>query len=142
MRKNIFTILSIAIVLSSCSNTNEKDNPNNCDFETIISAEQFINAPSDHLIINSLEIENDCLKINFSSGGCSGDSWDLKLIDSEDILESNPPQRHLRLSLKNEELCHAFITKEFTFHISNLKVNGNKLRLNITNSDDNILYEY
>lgn len=130
------------MMLSSCSNTNEKDNPNNCDFETIISAEQFINAPSDPLIINSLEIENDCLKINFSSGGCSGDSWELKLIDSKDILESNPPQRHLILSLKNEELCHAFITKELTFHISNLKVNGNKLGLNITNSGDNILYEY
>ena len=68
--------------------------------------------------------------------------WELKLIDSEDILESNPPQRNLRLSLKNEESCLAYITKELTFDISNLQVNGNKVQLNLTNSDKNILYKY
>jgi len=82
------------------------------------------------------------LKINFSSSGCNGDTWELKLIDSEDILESNPPQRNLRLSLKNEESCLAYITKELTFDISNLQVNGNKVQLNLTNSDKNILYKY
>ena len=92
--------------------------------------------------INSLKITENCLKINFSSSGCSGDTWELKLIDSEDILESNPVQRNLRLSLKNEELCLAFITKELSFDISNLQVDGNQVQLNITNSDDEILYEY
>ena len=87
-------------------------------------------------------INDNCLKINFSSGGCNGDTWELKLIDSEDILESYPPQRNLRLSLKNEELCEAYITKELTFDISNLQVDGNKVQLNLTNSDKNILYEY
>ena len=82
------------------------------------------------------------MKINFSSSGCNGDTWELKLIDSEDILESNPPQRNLRLSLKNEESCLAYITKELTFDISNLQVNGNKVQLNLTNSDKNILYKY
>ncbi|MDC1539543.1 hypothetical protein N8480_02595 [Flavobacteriaceae bacterium] len=82
------------------------------------------------------------MKINFSSSGCNGDTWELKLIDSEDILESNPPQRNLRLSLKNEELCEAYITKELTFDISNLQVDGNKVQLNLTNSDKNILHEY
>ena len=110
------------------------------DFTTLISSEEYLNAPSDQLTINSLEITENCLKINFGSSGCSGDTWELKFIDSEDILESIPPQRNLRLSLKNEEECEAFITKELSFDISNLQVDGNQVQLNITNSDDEILY--
>lgn len=140
--KKILTFLLIGILISSCSDNNDSGNLTNCDFETLISAEQYQNAPSDQLEINSLEINGDCLKINFSSGGCDGNTWELKLIDSEDILESNPPQRNLRLSLKNEELCEAYITKELTFDISNLQINGSKVQLNITNSEQNILYEY
>ena len=63
-------------------------------------------------------------------------------IDSEAILESNPPQRNLRLSLKNDELCQAFITKEITFDIDILQVDGNNVLLNLINSGDQILYEY
>ena len=62
--------------------------------------------------------------------------------DSEIILESIPPQRELRLSLKNEEACLAFITKEFTFDISSLRVDGNQVQLKIVNADETILYEY
>lgn len=120
----------------------DNGNTNNCDIKTIESAEQYVNAAADQLEINSLSISDNCLKINFSSGGCSGDTWQLKLIDSEDILESIPPQRNLRLSLKNEELCEAFITKDLTFDISNLQVDGNQVQLNITNSDESIVYEY
>jgi len=139
--KKILILILAGIAILSCSN-DDNGNSNNCDFETIISAEQYKNAPSDRLNINSFEINGNCLKINFSSSGCSGDTWELKLIDSEVILKSNPPQRILRLSLKNEEDCEAYITKELTFDISNLQVDGKKVQLNLTNSDDNILYEY
>jgi hypothetical protein len=64
------------------------------------------------------------------------------LIDSEAILESNPPQRNLRLSLKNEESCEAIINKEVSFDISKLQVDGKKVLLNIFNSSGQILYEY
>ncbi|MGY5354752.1 hypothetical protein [Wenyingzhuangia sp. IMCC45467] len=140
MRKRL-TFLLIGFLISSCSDDNN-GNLTNCDYETLISAKQYQTAPSVQLKINSLEINGDCLKINFSSGGCSGNTWELKLIDSEDVLESDPPQRNLRLSLKNEELCEAYITKELTFDISNLQVDGNKVQLNITNIEDSILYEY
>ena len=132
----------IGIVILSCSNDDDNGNQNNCDFETIISAEQYQNAPNDQIEINSLDINDNCLKINFSSSGCDGNNWKLKLIDSGDIMESNPPQRNLRLSLKNEESCEAYITKELTFDITNLKIDGNKVQLNILSSEENILYEY
>lgn len=143
--KKLLTLIFIGITILSCSDCPDDDdisNSNNCEFETISSAEQYQNAPSDALDINSLEINGNCLEINFRAGGCDGDTWELKLIDSEEVFESDPPQRNLRLSLKNEELCEVYIERELTFDISNLQVNGNRVQLNITNSDDEILYEY
>ncbi|WP_038267601.1 hypothetical protein [Zhouia amylolytica] len=141
--KHLLTLTLIGFILLSCSNDdNDNSNSNGCDRKTVISSEQYTSAPSDKLTINSLAIEGNCLKINFSSGGCSGESWELKLIDSGVVLESNPPQRNLRLSLKNEELCEAYITKELTFDITNLQVDGNRVQLNITNSGEGVLYGY
>ena len=134
-------LLILGILITSC-NTDDSDTSITCDFTPLISSEEYVNAPSDQLTINSTEITENCLKINFSAGGCNGDTWELKLIDSEAIAESIPPQRTLRLSLKNEEVCLAFITKELSFDISNLQVEGNQVLLNITNSDNEILYEY
>lgn len=138
----ILILLILGIALFSCSSDDTNEKQNNCDLKTIISTEDYIKAPSNFLTINSLEINNNCLKVNFSAGGCNGDTWEVKLIDSGEILESGIPQRNVRLSLKNEELCEAYITKELTFDISNLKVNGNKVQLNIENSVESILYEY
>ncbi|WP_086477618.1 hypothetical protein [Arenibacter amylolyticus] len=126
----------------SCSDNDDTTKTANCDLTALISADQYANAPSHTVTINTLEIDNHCLKINYSSSGCSGDSWEVKLIDSGEIMESNPPQRTIRLSLKNEELCEAYITKEIRFNIRNLQVEGNRVVLNITNADQQLLYEY
>jgi len=139
MKKIILIGFVVVMGFITCNNN---DDSNNCDQVTIVSSEEYETAPNDQLFINSLEINGGCLKINFSSSGCSGDSWELKLIDSEAILETSILQRNLRLSLKNEELCEALITKELTFDINELRVDGNQVFLNITNSDDQILYEY
>lgn len=121
---------------------NFTQNSSHCDLKTIIDSEQYLNAPSDRLSINSLEIEDNCLTIRFSSGGCGGLTWEVKLIDEGIILESNPSQRNLRLSLKNDELCEAYRTKTISFDISNLQIPGNRVVLNITNDDSKILYKY
>ena len=141
MKHNIL-LIALILLTFSCSNDDDNGSQNNCDFETIISEQQYENAPSDQVFINSLSIENGCLEINFSASGCSGDTWEVKLIDSEAVFLSNPPQRNLRLSLNNEELCEAFITKVMSFDITNLQLDSNEVLLNITNSDDSILYEY
>jgi hypothetical protein len=129
------------LLLASCNK--ETDNLSAvCDQSVIISSDKYTDAPNDPLTIVSTELNGDCLKINFASGGCSGNSWVVKLIDSGVVLYSNPPQRNLRLLLKNQELCDAYIGKEVTFDIKDLQVNGNKVLLNITNSGDQIFYEY
>ena len=141
--KKILILTIIGITILSCSDNDDNGNSNNCDFETIVSAEQYENAPSDQLSVNSLEINGNCLKINFSASGCDGNSWIVKLIDSEQIMESNPIQRNLRLSLDNNEDCTAVPSKTLTFDISELQIqDDNSVYLNITNSDDQILYEY
>jgi hypothetical protein len=135
-----FLVVVFAVVMiSSC----KKDNDDiNCGNQVVISADEYETAPSHQLTINNLEINEGCLTINFSSGGCSGDTWKLELIDAAIVLESNPPQRYLRLSLKNEESCLAYITKEITFDINKLQLEGNKVILTIANSGDQILFEY
>ena len=85
MKSQIITLLVILFGIIACNND---DDSSSCDQITIISSEQYSNQPSDQLTINSLDIYENCLEINFSSSGCSGDTWVLKLIDSEVVLES------------------------------------------------------
>jgi len=140
--QRIFPILILFVcTFNSCLKDDEKDY-SHCEQMVVISEDKYLTAPNDHLEIDSLRIEGDCLIIDFSSGGCNGDTWELKLIDSGAVMESYPPQRNLRLSLKNEELCDAWLTREVSFDISALQINGYPVRLNIKNSGDRILYEY
>ncbi|MEM9142658.1 MAG: hypothetical protein AAGA86_06695 [Bacteroidota bacterium] len=141
MKKIVFLSL-FGLALCSCSDDDDGTSMGNCDLGTVISESRFNDAPSDALTINTLSVEGDCLMINFSAGGCDGSSWEIVLIDSGAILESDPPQRNLRLSLNNEELCAAIVQRELTFDISNLRVEGNQVRLNLVNSEDSVLYSY
>ena len=136
----VITILSFWI--SACDDHAESDCFSACSLSVIISAEEYQNAPDDGLEILSVHIEGDCLIIQFESGGCDGNSWEVKLIDSEEVMESYPPQRNLRLSLKNEEPCDAVVAKEIAFNVRSLRLDYDKIKLNITNSGDQVLYEY
>jgi hypothetical protein len=141
MLKIITILLLLVCIFTSC----KKDNENGCPAygqEVIISNELYQHAPDDHLQIMEAEIIDNCLHITFASSGCNGDSWEFKLLDQGAIMKSNPPQRNLRLSLKNEELCDAWFTREILFDISTLQVDGRRVLLNITNSGDQLLYEY
>ena len=116
-----------------------------CDQVVLIDNYAYNNDSSSNFTINSVEIINNCLKINFGASGCDGSSWQEKLIDSEDILESSPVQRNLIFSLENSELCLAYFTKEVSFDISSLQIdNESSLILNISNGENNfeLLYEY
>lgn len=144
MRCFIHTILLLIVVLlfSGCKKDDDKETPSECDQTVIISNEEYKNAPDDFLTIVSAEIQNNCLIINFGSSGCDGSTWVVKLIDSEAVAESYPPQRTLRLSLQNEELCDAYFTKKISFNIQDLQVEGSSVILNIEEFIQPILYEY
>lgn len=141
MQRILTVLILLVFTFNSCLKDDEKDY-SFCDQLVIISENEYLTAPDDHLTIDSLRIDGNCLIINFSSGGCNGDTWELKLIDSGAVMESYPPQRILRLSLKNEEPCDAWLAREVSFDISTLQVSGNPVWLNIKNSGNRILYEY
>ena len=132
----------ISLLFTSCDEDFETDCFSKCPQNVMISAEEYQNAPSDELEIIDVEIDGDCLVITFTSGGCDGNSWRVKLIDAEVIMESYPPQRNLRLSLLNQEPCDAVVTKAVAYNVSSLQLKYDKIKLNITNSGDQILYEY
>ena len=54
----------------------------------------------ENIIINEKSICDDFIKIN--SSGWDSRAWQSDLIDSGDILESFPPSRFIRLTIKNE----------------------------------------
>ena len=90
-----------------------------------------------------MQIIDNCFVVNFSAGGCDGSSWELKLIDANQIEQSAIPQRNIRLSFKNNENCEAYITKEISFDIEALQLNGSEsILLNFLNNDSQLLYEY
>lgn len=122
--------------------TNDDKVPTVCNDYVIVNSTLFNTAPNDYFTINNLSIEGDCLKINFGASGCDGSSWKIKLIDSGQILESYPPQRIVKFSLYNKEACDAFFTREISFDISKLQVEGGKVYLNIADTEHQILYEY
>ncbi len=141
MTSKLLIVLSVLTLVLSCKS--KDDDSFNSENALLISADHYVNAADDAVQINSLKIEGDNLTINFGASGCDGDSWVINLIDSENILESDPPQRHLRLSLKNTEMCQAYITKELTFDIKALQTGGNKVVLHVTNQDNQqVLYTY
>jgi len=117
-------------------------NPSNCDQDVIISQTEYENAPNSPVFIDDMKIVDHCLKIKFSSSGCDGKSWVVKLIDSGEVIPTfaPPPMRMLRLSLDNKEMCDALITKEISFNIEDLQITGKSVMLNINGK--HILYEY
>lgn len=137
-------LLPLFILLSGCEKQLSKTiicYPE-CDQKVLVSETQYINAPNDALHIYETEIHGDCLGIKFGSSGCSGVSWIVKLVASEAILKSLPPQRNIRLSLENNELCEAYFTREMYFDISELRSGEDGTILNIINADTSVLYEY
>ncbi len=138
----VIILIGILINLGSCDKNKDSDLSIVCDKKVRISSQEFTDAPADPLTIVSAEITGDYLKIHFASGGCDGSKWELKLIDSGAVMYSDPPKRNIRLSLKNPEMCEAYIGKSCAFDISELQVPGNKILLNLTNSGTQILYEY
>ena len=147
MNIKFFATCVFTLLLISCDN-NEGPINSNCEYQTIIDSDEYWNGQTNLVMINSLTINDGCLKINFSGSGCDETPWDVKLIDSGEILNSNPKERNLRLYFVHVDMCLVQTTKEVTFDISQLQVGGNEVLLNIKINPNNffffkqILYEY
>lgn len=144
MNKLVTGILTAVVVLTSACHSDDEIctclPP--CEETVIVDADLYKNAPSDFLTITDASIHNDCLYVRFSASGCDGDSWEIKLIDANVIKESNPIQRDIRLSLKNEEECLAVFTRTLTFDLTPVRTDDNEILLNLSGWDEQLLYRY
>lgn len=140
--KRIFFITLLWFAFISCSSKKCEDNNSVICSATSIDNEKYMNFESDSYSIINIGMSNDCLRISIQySGGCEEVS--AKLVDSGDIIETDPIQRNLRLLFTESDDCEALIKKDFYFVIENLKVeNSNKVLLSFQNTDLTFLYEY
>lgn len=115
---------------------------NQCDQLAIPDATKYQQESAFHSII-SASITGDCLTIEFSASGCSGESWRYELIDAEEILESAPIQRNIRLLLENQEACAAVFTRTASFDLRPLRDMGSgEIRFNLAGHSEQLSYTY
>ncbi len=139
MRYCIAIILLLGLA-TSCDSVNSKQSE--CGEEILVDNNLFTNAPNDSFDFINVEIIQNCLKLTIEYGGGCGDI-ELKLISSEMVMESYPPQINIRLSLKDEDDCKANIKKEISFDLTPInKLVNDQVILNIKNWDESILYSF
>jgi hypothetical protein len=137
---SLLICFGLVCFLSSCDKEDEVIDLGN-ENALIVSESVFQNAPNDPFSLHNVKIDGDILTIKISASGCDGGRWKVNIITLKGYAKSNPPQRDLRISFENNEDCLAYIGKEFSFNIKNLRVEGtNRVWLNILGSG--ILYEY
>lgn len=145
MNNLMILLLIISISFISCDNDDEQTNINetNCGQFAIVDNDLFESEPNANFQILSAAINNDCLELNVSSGGCSGETWTVELYDSENIAESLPVQRFLRLDMINLEVCNAIVNQIYTFDLTPIQTEQeSEILLNIEGWEDLVLYEY
>ncbi len=110
--------------------------------EVLIDKKLYESVKTDNYTVKEAWIDKDILTLEISASGCDGDSWEVKLIDAS-IISADNPNRLLKIALKNEEACQAYLTKEFKFNISELQISDkNELSIAIENWTKELKYNY
>jgi hypothetical protein len=135
--KSIFLITLLAFL--GCSETAETT-LELCNECVIIDNNLYNETATTGYNINNAILEGDLLTLNIMASGCDGTSWRATLVDADLILESNPTQRNIKINLENTEACLAFISKDFTFNIKDLKDSDTTILLNLEGWDSQIQY--
>lgn len=136
----LLIILSLGVLLSACEKEDD-NNSSNFNF-VIVDANLYNNVSSDEFDLHHAEIIDDSIKITIRYGGGCGDV-EVKLFDSGAIMESLPVQRNIRISFLDNDHCEAYLTEEFSFNLTSVRVdNENQVVLNLNGWDEQLLYEY
>lgn len=134
-----YAFILILFTFFNCSETTEPI-LNSCNECVLINNALFKDTKTNNYTINNVVLVDNFLTITVFASGCSGDSWKATLVDANQILESNPIQRNIKISLENKEACLAVFEKDFTFDIQILKENQNAIILNLEGWNTQINY--
>jgi hypothetical protein len=140
MKKITILLLLILVHFSSSCDKNEFDT--SVDGKLIISNDLFNNAPKDPVTISEAKLVGDSLELKFGASCCDGKNWEISLVGSSGILYSEPPQRQIRLSLKNNELCTAVCGKTMKFDIKPSRIDGGQIILRLEGWQETLSYKY
>ncbi len=115
----------------------------NCASFAVIDSFTYTNSATSPYTINSVSINDDCLIIDVSASGCDGNTWEMQLVDSGSVSESNPPQRYVKFFLINTEDCLAFVDRARSFDLTSLQIEGeNEIIINVDDYSDPVTYTY
>lgn len=138
--KNSIYFLFLSLLLISCNEDNSDNSDISYDESVIINNNIYKATVTNSYTITDVQLNGNLLTIKISSSGCDGNSWKAVLVDANEILESNPIQRNIKLSLENNEACLAVFEKEFTFDIRILKEGFSQVILNLEGWNTQINY--
>jgi hypothetical protein len=142
MNKNHTVLLLFVLLIIGSDSCKKVDKIPSTEKQVIIDDNAFNTYPNDPLMISEAKIIGDSLQITFGASCCSGNSWIIKLVVSQEVLYSDPPQRSIRLSLKNDELCMAVCGKTVIFDLKPFQVSGGEIILNLNGWSGQLLYKY
>lgn len=143
-RIGFLIVVTLCFLSTQCDEDEIVDDFDNlCDAIVVVDKDLYDGIVSDDFQVTNAEIIGDCLNIQVSASGCSGDTWEYKLVDSGAVAESLPEQRFLKFQLINREDCLAFVGQDVSFNIEALQVEGsNTIILNIEGVDEALTYSY
>jgi hypothetical protein len=139
--KPIYLFLITLLTITAC----KKDagtGTDDCERKVVINKTQFEEIESDEIVVSDFTIVGNCLNITVRGSGCDGNSWVVNIIDSEEVVNTKPAQRKLRVTLRNNELCQAYFARDYSFNLTDLQVEGDSVLLKFEESGEEILYEY
>lgn len=144
IKKILFTIsIMMCFMNTTCESDDVIPPEDRCDQVVEINAEKYNNLDSNHFTFVNAEIIDDCLNIEISASGCSGNSWTFNLVDSGAIAESSPEQRRLKFELINDEACLAVFKRTVSFDLTPLKIiSSNKIILHLDGLGTSVEYTY
>ena len=142
MKKNQTILILLVLLISGADFCKKADKIPLTEKQVIIDDNAFNTYPNDALIISEAKITGDSLQIGFGASCCDGNSWVIKLVGSQEVLYSDPPQRSIRLSFKNNELCMAACGKTVIFDLKPFRVSGGEIIFNLNGWSGQLLYKY
>ena len=139
----IVPFLIVFSLFSSCNDENDSANQISVTGDLIVSKEIYDQTAADGYTVKAVEIIGDSLKIEICSGGCSTESWKMKLVDAGLVAESFPEQRWTKAFLiKEVDVYSTYPCGNFSVDISPLQTGSGKLSLHLAGWGESILYSY
>lgn len=136
--KKVITVIFLMLFIYACSKDKTTNPPIDCGIPINIVTDT-VGISRDIFELEETKLDGNCLTLLLSySGGCK--SVEFKLYNYDEYVINGITHKKVFISLKDEDPCDSFISKEFKFDISELsKSISGKYYINFVNAKDSLL---